>query len=130
MINLLIYAILATAHADYAPGVWEQLEQSSPSAFTQMQEGKTHPIEGKIADVELRAPAVYLTVKRKNDLGVAVRETFKLCTEDADRWSTESERAMQINQRVQAMRDAKKSQESVRLLYRGPWSPCVTPQSF
>lgn len=124
MVRIVYFLLLQVmwAHADFAPSVWGRLEQQSPSVFTQLQEGRVDVQNTKIEKVELRSGTVYLTV----DGG----KTFQLCTADTDRAGSEAERALQINQRFERLKQAEKNKEAVQTAFRGPFNPCATPTSL
>ena len=112
---------VSSAGADYVfpPGVWEQLER-----------GSLEPIQAKIRQVKFQGGGVLLSIEKITDAkGNTALETYSLCTHDKamNNWNSEAERAMALNLRVQALREAEKSREIVRLGLRGPWQPCVWP---
>lgn len=95
-----------------------------------MQDGQVSAVEGKIEDVSPRQGSIYLTVNTSNELGEAITKTVKVCGAENDYYRTEAERAVVLIQQIQSFKNAKKNRDTIRLSYKGPWDPCVTPASL
>lgn len=116
MKTLALFALVlfaAHAFADADPSVWEQ-----------MQTGSVTTIEGIVKGLDIRGTSVLVKIADGDD-GQVSTHTLKLCTADSDNFRSEEERAVFFHQRVQSLREAYKSGESVQLSYRGPWQPCL-----
>lgn len=119
-IILLLLPIVAVfvANAQPAPGVWDQMRDSSGL-----------DAEGSVESVELSEIAVAVTLRNEKS-NTSIQQKLSLCNEnissrDNSIKPSEEMRAATFQQQVGALREAQKSGDKVRLKYRGPWNPCL-----
>jgi hypothetical protein len=116
LLGPLIFA--TTVHADLSqPGVWDSL-----------QEGATDQqlVPAQITDINLIGDGVWVTYKREGqNTKTKLCDDFALGQHNNDNFRSEEHRAAMLRERMTDLREAKKTKETVNLIYKGPWSPCL-----
>lgn len=113
-LTLLTLALSVTAHADFAPGVWNQL-----------QDGGTQTITARIESLDISTKAVRVGYREMVDDGT--KGQMNLCMDSiADHSQAEGWLSSVNNQRIESLRQALNSRELVDLSFKGPWSPCLS----
>lgn len=101
-----------------------------PSVWQQMQEGQTSTVAAKIKTIEVLDHGVSISFAKK-DGRREVTETAKLCDDfstsghDNAYFDSEERRAAFFRERMELIREAYKTGETVELAYRGPWNACL-----
>ncbi len=114
LLTLLTMTLSGTAHADFAPSVWEQ-----------MQNGGAQTITARIESLDISPSAVRVGYQEMVTDGS--KSSMNLCLESlADHSMHEGWLSAVNNQRIESFRQALKSRELVELSFKGPWSPCLS----
>jgi hypothetical protein len=102
------------------------------SVWEQMQEGHTSQVRAKIKSLEINSGSVRVGfVTKVNGKDSPALEYTRMCDDFATEGipngyiDSESRRAALASQRMELLRDAFKSGETVELAYKGPWNPCL-----
>ncbi len=113
-ITLIILTLSGTAHADFAPSVWDQ-----------MQHGGAQTITARIESVDISTK--FIRVGYQEMVNDGAKSSMNLCMESiADHSQHEGWLSAVNNQRIETLRQALKSRELVELSFQGPWSPCLS----
>jgi len=114
LFQLLAMTISVTAHAQFAPGVWDQLQHNGDRT-----------IEARIEGIDISSKSVQVEYQEMVDDGGKGR--IDLCRESVgDHSQHEGWLSAVNNQRIETLRQAKRSGEIVTISMRGPWSPCLS----
>lgn len=117
MFSQLALTISVTAHAQFAPGVWDQLQHNGDRT-----------IEARIEGVEISSKSVLIEYQEMVDDGNKGR--VELCRESiGDHSQHEGWLSAVNNQRIEALRQAERNRQLVKISLRGPWSPCLSSVS-
>jgi hypothetical protein len=94
------------------------------SVWDQMQNGETSRVTGKVESLEISGGGVKVGLKQ---MSREMRFCDDFSTEDRDNgyFDSESRRAALAVERLEILRDAYKSGETVELTMKGPWNPCL-----
>lgn len=102
--------ISVTARADVQPGVWSQLQHNGTR------------VKGKITGFDVPPGRAASVSYRAVGMDRPGSQTAELCR---PKDSTDVTTAVEYNQQLQLVRDARKSGEIVELSINGPWNPCL-----
>ena len=102
-----------TAHSEYGPGVWEQ-----------MQNGSTQAIRARIESVDVSGDQA--VVEYSDHSGRRTKSPLCIETQPLPSGRSEELKAMFQNQRLEQLREARRSREVVELSFQGPWQSCLT----
>lgn len=120
-VSILTLATLST--------VWTAAAQSSYSVWDEMRDTDQHKVEGYLSDVVTKGDNI--EVKYKHRLGnFDVESTIQFCespalTQGSMTVLSEDIKTLLVNQRAEKLKELQRSGESVKLLFQGPWSPCL-----
>lgn len=114
----LALTLSVTGRAQNGPGVWDQLQHQGERTF-----------DARIEKLEISTRSIVVGYREMVDDGGKFE--IILCSESvADHSQHEGWLSAVNNQRIETLRQAFKSRETVRISVRGPWSPCLSSISM